>query len=255
MFVEKPLADRLLRAQELAGLAAQAGVVTAVGYFMAYSPIFERARDLLQAGFLGRANGYRATVAHGEVFTPKQGWLFDPARSGGGVVMNPTAHLLFLLHRWFGRPRRITATTRRLYSPEVEDEASATLEYADGLCGGLEASWSVPGKPILEIGIAVSGENGTLQATRDELTAELAEPRAGWSVGRSVLHVSDLPLDGIHDLAPDSGGAAYYLEDREFVEAVRASGPTRVDFATALEAERVIEAIYRSAARGGAVDL
>jgi len=255
VFVEKPLAERLERARALAAQAAAAGVVNAVGYLMAFNPVFERAHALLEAGALGRIQRYTARVAHGEVFGPKRGWLFDPARSGGGVVMNPTAHLLFLLQRWFGPPHRIVAETRRLYSTAVEDEATATLEYPSGLTGRLEASWSVPGKPILELAIAVTGEGGTLRATATELVVELTGPAAGLPAGRSVVHASDLPLEGVYDLAPDAGGAAYFLQDRAFIEAVRTGGQTRTGFAQAVEAEQVIDAIYRAAAHGAPVEL
>jgi len=67
VLVEKPLTEAADRSRELEELAARAGVVHAVGYHLAYNPIFERARAMLAAGVLGEVRAYRSTLHHAEV--------------------------------------------------------------------------------------------------------------------------------------------------------------------------------------------
>jgi predicted dehydrogenase len=244
VLVEKPLAEDARRAQELAALARAAGVVHAVGYHLAASPVFERARALLAGGVLGPPRGYRAWLRHAEVLGPKTGWMFDRARSGGGLVRNTGCHLVFLLDWLFGSPARVAARTESIHSRDIEDAMVATFDYPSGLTGRIEASWSVPGKPVMEVELEVEGERGRLRVGGSELVLEATNGTA------RRIHASELAEEGIYDLAPEAAGAAYYRQDRDFVEACRAGRPTRAPFELAARAERAIDAIYRSAAQG-----
>jgi predicted dehydrogenase/nucleoside-diphosphate-sugar epimerase len=248
VLVEKPLAEDAERARELAAAAAGAGVVHAVGYHLAASPVFEQARALLAAGVLGPVLGYRASLRHGEVLGPKTGWVFDPARAGGGVVRSTACHLIFLLEWFFGSPSRIEARTEAIHSRRIEDAASARFSYPSGLAGTFEASWSVPGTPLMEVEIEVEGERGRLRVGGNDITLELTAPAPPFPAGRHRIHASDLVQEGVYDLAPEAAGAAYYRQDQEFVAACLGGGPTRTPFDLAARAERAIDAIYRSAA-------
>ncbi len=249
VLVEKPLAEDAGRAGALAARAVEAGVVHAVGYHLAASPLFERARALLAEGVLGPLHSYRAWVRHAEVLGPgKKGWMFDRARAGGGLVRNTACHLVFLLDGLFGSPARVDARTTAIHSTDIEDAMTASFTYDSGLTGRVEASWSVPGKPVMEVEIEVTGERGTLTVGGTEIVLALAG-------GRRRIHASELALEGIYDLAPEAAGAAYYRQDREFVEACLSGGPTRTPFPLAARAERAIDAIYRSAACGEPVAL
>jgi predicted dehydrogenase/nucleoside-diphosphate-sugar epimerase len=255
VLVEKPLSERAERSLELAAVAERSGLVHAVGYHLAYSPLFERARALLQQDVLGPLRAFRATLAHAEVLRPKTGWMFDPSRAGGGLVRNTASHLIFLLEWFFGTPTRLTATTRRIHSASIEDAMMGDLEYAAGLHGTVEASWSIPGKDIMEVGIDVRGDRGRLAVGATDIWLDLDAPAGRFGAGRHRIHASDLPQEGVYDLAPEAGGAAYYRQDRDFLLACQQGTRPRTAFDIAARAERVIDAIYASAERGNAVSL
>jgi len=255
VLVEKPLTEAGKRSAELAVLARRAGVAHAVGYHLAWHPLFERARALVQAGVLGEVTAYHGALRHGEVLGPKRGWMFDPAVAGGGLVRNTACHLLFLLEWFFGPPARVTAKMERLHSVAVEDALTATLEYASGLTGQVEASWSVPGKPVMEVDLRVTGRRGSLVVDGTDLWLTLAEEGPGVPAGRHRIHVSDCLEPGVYDLAPEAGGAAYYRQDRAFVAACHAGGGLRTGFDVAARVEGLIDALYRAAEAGTAVDL
>ena len=255
VLVEKPLAESAVRARELAELAARQRLVHAVGYHLAYSPVFERARDLLTEGVVGEPQAYRAQLQHSEVLGPKHGWMFDRELAGGGLVRNTASHLIFLLEWFFGHPAQLTAKVGSTYSSSIEDTVAASLEYPNGTVGTIDASWSVPGKDILEVQMKVDGTRGSLTVTADDIWLELEEPSLGFGVGRHRLHTSDLAVAGVFDLAPEASGAAYYRQDEGFVSDIVNGRQPRTAFDAAASAEEVIDAIYRSADNGEAVSL
>jgi predicted dehydrogenase/nucleoside-diphosphate-sugar epimerase len=249
VLVEKPLAEDAGRAEDLARRAAASGLVHAVGYHLASSPLFERLRGLLADGLLGRLTGYRAWLRHGEVLGPKTGWMFDRAQAGGGFVRNTGSHLIFLLEWLFGTPARVDARTTAIHSRDIEDALTATFEYDGGVAGRIEASWSVPGTPVMEVELELHGERGGARIAGSDLVLDLGAPAAGFPAGRSRIHASDVLQEGVFDLAPEAAGAAYFRQDQAFVEACLAGAPTRTPFDRAARAERAIDAIYRSAER------
>jgi predicted dehydrogenase/nucleoside-diphosphate-sugar epimerase len=253
VLVEKPLAEDAGRADDLARRAAEAGLVHAVGYHLASSPLFERLRGLLAEGLLGRLTGYRAWLRHGEVLGPKTGWMFDRAQAGGGFVRNTGSHLIFLLEWLVGTPARVEARTTAIHSRDIEDALTATFEYDGGVTGRIEASWSVPGKPVMEVELELAGERGAARIAGPDLVLDLAAPAAGFPAGRSRIHASDVLQEGVFDLAPEAAGAAYYRQDQAFVEACLIGAATRTPFDMAARAERAIDAIYRSAEQGAPV--
>ncbi len=239
VLVEKPLAESLAVCARLAALAEKKKALTQVGYSIDYDPLFNEARRLLPA--LGRITRYRAFVEHAEVFGPKKGWLFQKAKSGGGVVINPAPHMLFVLLEAFGTPRSVRALLRSPHSG-VEDEAEVDLDHG-GFTGRLTASWSVPGKPNLELALYVEGERGRLAVGNDELLIE--EMGATRAIARR-----DLPADGAFDLAPAARASNYWREDRDFLDCVRRGAVPRNSIQNTLKVDRLIDAIYRAGASG-----
>jgi len=245
VFVEKPLAHTLAAAESLAALSAGSGLPISCGYTLAYLPVFARAREAVAA--IGELRQARSSMNLSQVFGPRQGWMYNPARSGGGVVANISSHLLFLLEWYLGTPVEVRATWKKLYGA-VEDELHAMMTLPGGAEVGFDSSWSVPGYPLSAVVIEMDGENGKLLVSNDALELDLHAPRAGWPAGHTLERHADLPQPGRFDV----NGDGYYLEDAWFL--AWATGgpapPTTVE--AALRVQRVMDALYRSAASEGA---
>jgi predicted dehydrogenase len=99
LFVEKPFAHHLDDAEAIAKAAAETGRVVSCGYTLAYLPVFAHAREGVAA--LGAIRQARSSMNLSQVFGPRTGWMYDPARSGGGVVMNISSHC----PSWYLGPR------------------------------------------------------------------------------------------------------------------------------------------------------
>jgi predicted dehydrogenase/nucleoside-diphosphate-sugar epimerase len=244
VFVEKPLAHTLAAAAALAALAAATGRPVACGYTLAYLPVFARAREAVAA--IGELRQARSSMNLSQVFGPRPGWMYDPARSGGGVVANLSSHLLFLLEWYLGTPVEVRATWKKFYGA-VEDELHGMMTMANGAEVGFDSSWSVPGYPLSAVVIELDGENGKLLVSNDALELDLREARDGWAAGHTRLRHAELPQPALFDV----NGDGYYLEDASFL--AWATGgpapPTTVD--AALRVQRVVDALYRSAAADG----
>jgi predicted dehydrogenase len=182
-----------------------------------------------------------------QVSRPQRGWMYDRARAGGGVVANLSSHLLFVLRACFGMPTRVGAVWRHVHS-SVEDELRATMEMPGCPAVEFETSWCVPGHPVSRTTLAVEGPNGTLRVDNDAVELDLREPRHGLDAGHTTIPEAELPQPARFSL----NGEAYTLEDAHFLRWVTGGPAPTITAAAGLEVQRIMEALYTSAASGGA---
>jgi predicted dehydrogenase len=244
VFVEKPLAHTLEAAEALARLAAETGRPVSCGYTLAYLPVFVRGKEAVAA--IGALRQARSSMHLSQVFGPRQGWMYDPARSGGGVVANISSHLLFLLEWYLGTPVEVRATWKKLYGA-VEDELHGMMRLAGGAEVGFDSSWSVPGYPLSAVVIEMDGENGKLLVSNDAIELDLVSPRAGFPAGHTRFRHAELPQPARFDV----NGDGYYLEDAAFLAWATGGPPPPTTVDAALRVQRVMAALYESAAAGG----
>src|SRR6185503_17501646 len=120
------------------------------------------ARKIVEDGRLGEI--YRTSLVMGwyrsQAYYDSGGWRATWTGEGGGVLINQAPHFLDIYTSLAGVPTRVTGRTRtRLHDIEVEDEAFATLEYANGGHGYLYASTTEsPSHEMFEI----CGDKGKL---------------------------------------------------------------------------------------------
>jgi predicted dehydrogenase len=212
--------------------------------------VFATAQHALATGALGRIRQARSSMYLSQVFSPRKGWMYERIRSGGGVVANISSHLLFLLEWYLGTPVEVTASAHRIYG-EVEDELHGMMRLASGAEVGFDSSWSVPGYPMSAVVIEVEGDNGKLLVSNDALELELLAAHDGWPAGHTRLRHAELPQPARFDV----NGEGYYLEDAAFLRWATGglAPPTTVE--AALRVQRMMDALYRSAADNGSPKL
>jgi predicted dehydrogenase/nucleoside-diphosphate-sugar epimerase len=244
VFCEKPLAHTLQDAQSMVDLVSRhPDTRHAVGYMMGHLPLYQRAKELLQAQVLGPLQQAEATCYLSQVFHPSQAWFYKKQLAGGGLVINVASHLLYLVYLLFGEVQCSAAAIQSIHSVEVEDEATALYRSAAGCDITVKTSWSVPGYPLQYCGINVVGENGSLQVDERWLVLELHTATVEFPRGTTRIHQSALESASFN-LSPDYAGEAYYREDREFVEAMQASRRPSITWQDGLAVQRMIEQLY-----------
>jgi predicted dehydrogenase len=100
VLVEKPAARRAGELEPLIPLAAARGVKVHVGFNHRYHRAFRKARELVDQSALGELMFIRARYGHGGRVGYDREWRADPARSGGGELIDQGPHLIDL-SRWF----------------------------------------------------------------------------------------------------------------------------------------------------------
>jgi predicted dehydrogenase len=130
----------------------------------------------------------------------------------------------------------------------VEDTAVATLEFASGAIGTIEAATSA--YPGYARQIALTGSEGTVKLDGDRLAAiDLRHPVAGDVVaaGHAVSVAASSPV--VSDVS------AHRAVFEDFIAAIGRGVPPMCDGVQGRASVAVIEAIYRSSATGQPVGL
>ena len=249
VFLEKPLAESLDGAHKLCDLLKDRSIVHAVGYMKGHNPVYERAGEIVSSDVLGKQILFRSTLYLSQVFAPKRGWIYDPKKSGGGIVANSTCHLLFLLYRLFGPLRSVCAQTRRLHSEQVEDAATALLEFGNGVAGTLDTSWSTPGYPVEQTEIFLQGSAGILEVNDTRIRLNLNQSTGAYAKGWTTWQRAEMDRADF-DMSPQYGGEGYYNEDLDFIKACQQKQTARVSWFDGLKVQEMMDALYRSATEG-----
>ena len=156
VLTEKPLAISLEDVDRLIELASNRNLALGVFYEMRYAPAHDKARELIQAGAIGKIVGiqiqtlidkplsYWQSGYTGRSINP---WRGIRAQAGGGVVLMNTSHLLdALVYVTDLRVTNVSAEVGTLVADvEVEDFATATLRFNNGAIGSLIAGAHISG--------------------------------------------------------------------------------------------------------------
>ena len=251
LIVEKPLANDLASARELADAAADAGVVLSVCFPQRYQSEVVEARRLIAAGAIGPIAGtsvkllmdkppsYWAGGFSGRAITT---WRSSRAQAGGGVLIMNLSHYIDLVRHVTGlEAASVAGATSVVDGPaEVEDTVSVTLAYEGGGAGTVLGCAALRGLAAPETDVQLWGPEARI----------VLEPRAAAmslrSVeGRRARRWYALPQEPV-DIR------AVYLSRLSTAIARGEQPDVTVDDALAVQA--IMEAVYRSADGAGAVD-
>ena len=142
VLTEKPIGVSVKEGRRMARAAEKSGCVFSVMYQMRGSPAGQAARKLIDDGRVGEL--VRVNMIMGwyrsQAYYDSGGWRATWKGEGGGVLLNQAPHGLDQFAWLAGMPKRLVGCTRtRLHQIEVEDEAWATMEFANGAHGYLYA--------------------------------------------------------------------------------------------------------------------
>ena len=251
VLTEKPIDTSTAHADRLIAEAAGAGVTLGVIFQDRMKPDITRLKALIDAGRLGTPILASASVRWHRPLDYYTGsaWRGTQALDGGGALINQGVHTVDLLLWLFGPVRRVFGkVTTRLHAIEVEDTAVATLEFASGAIGTIEAATSAyPGYPRQ---LALTGSEGTVKLDGDRLAAiDLRRPLSG----DRVFEVNAVSVAASSPVVSDVSAHRAVFED--FIAAIAHHGQPSCDGAQGRASVAVIEAIYRSSTTDRPVDL
>jgi predicted dehydrogenase len=132
VLVEKPAGLGTAQIERLSQVAAEAGRVVKVGFNHRFHPAISELAAEVHSGRHGELMHLRARYGHGGRVGYDREWRAQPARSGGGELIDQGMHLLDLTH-WIAGPLPLHSALLRthFWDTEVEDNAALILGSAD----------------------------------------------------------------------------------------------------------------------------
>jgi predicted dehydrogenase len=199
VMVEKPMAADLAGADALLAAARASGQPLMVNWPTAWRPALREGVRLVGTGAVGEPvqlshrGGHSGPREYGcsEQFCE---WLYDPARNGGGALVDYCGYGGILARTLLGRPAAVTAVAVHLRKKDLpaEDNAVVVLRYPRALAT-LEGSWTqIGGEP--GFAFVVYGDAGTLIVHQPRATRE------GQTVGPGRVQI--IRGDGSETLEP-----------------------------------------------------
>lgn len=239
---------------------------------------YKKIRELILSGELGeirRVNWIITDWFRTHAYYASGGWRATWAGEGGGVLLNQCPHNLDLFQWMFGMPVKLSAHCAfgKYHDIEVEDDVTATMEFANGATGVfITSTGEAPGTNRLEITAErgkVVYENSKISYIRNETpmgefsrTTKESFSRPGtWDVsipapGHGGQHneilqnFTDAILDGAALVAPAPEG----IHSVELANAMLLSGWTAKPVALPIDGkkyERLLKAKIAESAKKG----
>ena len=272
---DKPLANSLAEADEIAKAVRRTMTVFCLTHAYAAYPMIRQARAMVAAGVLGPIRAVQVEYLQAGMAAPveeaprtrKLDWKLDPARSGPSLVLGDIGTHAFHLARFVSGLKLIgLAADLGAIVPNrsVDDYGAMFLRFEGGVPGTLLCSQALAGTENA-ITLRVFGERGHLEwrhETSNYLTLALqGKPLQRLARGDADLLPQAARLVRIARGHPEGLTEAFanlYRDVSELVAARLTSHPVdplALDFPTAedgLEGMMFVDAALRSRAEGGA---
>ena len=251
---EKPLGLTVTDAEAMMAACAEAKVRLGTAFMMRFHTQHQAALKLIRDGALGQPVFGRAQLSCW--YPPMPGaWRQDPAMSGGGSLIDMGGHCMDLLEMFFGPVKSVSCfTNRTVHRYASEDSAVASLRFANGALGVVDAFFCMPDEASqnrLELygslgSILAQGTIG--QGAQGEMTAFLKEGAGGYEAQqvRAVdggLRINPPPVN------------PYRAEIEEFSQAILENREPSNNAAIGLQSQRVLAACYESARTGKVIPI
>lgn len=166
-YVEKPLAASYEDCIRVNRISEQTGVPCFVAYYRRYLPYFQRVKEILAQGEIGKVLTVQLQFAvppRDLDYSASQSlpWRLQPDISGGGYFYDLAPHQIDMMQYLFGNIIRAHGyPTNRVHLYKAEDTISASFIFDSGISGS--ASWCfVAHESSKTDRIFVIGDRGTL---------------------------------------------------------------------------------------------
>lgn len=274
IFTEKPTAETLAEAIDLARLRESTGVTAGVVHDKLYLPGLVKLRRLVDEGFFGRILSLRGEFGYW-VFegdgqeAQRPSWNYRK-EDGGGIVVDMFCHWNYVLEGILGTVRTVNAQTAthiptrwdeqgKAYDATADDAAYGIFEIetpgGDPVVAQINSSWAVRVYRDELVEFQIDGTHGSAVAGLNKCVAQQRAhtPKPVWNPDLPVTESFrdqwlEVPANG--DL--DNG---FKLQWEEFLRDVVAGRTHRFDLLSAARGVQLAELGLQSSAEGRRLDV
>src|SRR5271157_69908 len=205
VYCEKPIADNLSTARELAELATRAGVKNGVVQDKLFLPGLRKLKALVENGFFGRILSVKGDFGYW-VFegdwqeAQRPSWNYR-AEDGGGIILDMVCHWRYVLDNLFGTVKSVSCIGSvhiperwdeegARYKATADDAAVGVFELEGGIVATINMSWATRVYRDDLVTFQVDGTHGSAVAGLTECVIQprQATPRPVWNPDEKRNH-------------------------------------------------------------------
>lgn len=234
IFVEKPLALKSSQAKELARLAEKNARIVMVGHLLLYHPAFNKVKELIKEGLIGKILYLYFRRLNLGAFRPKENVLWD-------IGVHDLAMALDLAEE---APKTVAVQGAGFIRPEIEEVVFWSLTFPSGKRAYFQTSWL---DPFRERKMVIVGTKGML--VFDEVAAKenlKFYPRSARLKETEVICLEGEPRPIDYPI-----GQPLLAECRHFIDRVKDRTRPRSDAHEGALVLAVLEAADASLAKSG----
>jgi predicted dehydrogenase len=250
---EKPMSLTVKSCDRMIKSVKKAGVKLMVGQVIRFWPEYQVIKELVDSGVYGRVEWVSARRLSPAPNWAWQGWLLDPARSGGGVL-DLHVHDLDYINWLLGAPKRVLATGAAGPQGGLDSVITMAWEHESGAKSCAEGSLALAPEFPFNMGLIAACEKATIRFD------SAASPTLVVYPIRGAVYAPPLPTPNIGVSTETQGNigslGGYYNEIKYYLDCLEAGRePSVVTPDTARQAVRFCLAAAESARTGRIVDL
>jgi len=198
IYCEKPIAETLKDALDVARAARKAGIKHGVVQDKLFLPGLLKLKTLVDAGFFGRILSVRGEFGYW-VFegdwqqAQRPSWNYRK-KEGGGIILDMLCHWRYVLDNLFGDVESVSCLGAthipkrwdedgKPYDVDVDDSAYATFQLKGGIVAHINSSWSTRVRRDDLVTFHVDGTHGSAVAGLQKCwsQARVNTPRPQWN--------------------------------------------------------------------------
>lgn len=257
VIVEKPLEITLARCDAIIDACQENDVLLGTIFPSRFHEASQILKKAVESGKFGRLTLGDAYVKwyRTQEYYDSGNWRGTWELDGGGALMNQAIHSIDLLSWLMGPVAEITAQVGLLAHQriEVEDTAVATLRFASGALGVIEASTAA--YPGSHKRIEIHGSTGTACIEEEDIKV--------WSF-KEMSDEDRVMVTSFANRTQTGGGAgdpsaighaAHAAQFADFVQSIQQGTPPAIDGAEGRRSVEIILGIYQAARSGRTVTL
>ena len=262
---EKPLAIDAAAARRMVEACEEAKVVLQVGFNQRFWAQVQIAKQLIDAGFIGRIHQMRSIYSEkSTVYPATTRYRYDLAQSGGATIIDLTIHRIDLARHLVGDFSGVFGELVHSELPEqVDDNVFLLTRFESGARGSLASNRY---SPNIGDGTDIYGTEGTIHIASETISPFASAPLAVYTE-RSAADLPDVLVEAHY---PDAwwetfkGGwitvkpprrSPYRAQLEAFCESIREAKPAPITGVDGLRAQEFVQGAYLSMQSGTWVDL
>jgi len=252
IIIEKPLAVTLEEADAMIEACKKAGVKLMYAEELCFAPKYERVRQMVNEGAIGKVYMLKQSEKHSG---PHTDWFYDIRYSGGGVIMDMGCHALGWF-RWMlnnAKPTSVYASMATVLHKDRtkgEDNSIVIIEFENGVTAIAEDSWAKHGG--MDDRCEVHGTGGVMYADLFMGNSAITYSKNGYGY---AMEKADTTVGWSFTVFEEAFNQGYPHELKHFIECVQQNKPPLVTGEDGRAVLEIIYAAYASAGEGKKISL